>query len=181
MKYYQMGKKTGPDGTIIFQQSHEFFRLKTGHKLKPDFKGPFIVELDDEHPDGRLPTFYESPAFIGTKEFYNALINVGVSNIETVEVIIKDTVRSIECHDYLLLNIVGRVACADMMRSEHRSLGPDMTIIDQLVLKPVNLSGLDLFVADEDTDIMIVSERVCRHLISCGYVDIWFEELSRAE
>lgn len=176
-KYYQMGRRVTSDGTVVYKRSHKLFPLKTGAPLEPDFEPPFRVELDPDLPNGRLPTFYESPALIARKAFYEDLLAAGVSNLETVPVVIANPVDGSQNHDYLLLNIVGRVQCADMRRSKHRSIGPEMTIIDELVLAKNVPVGLDLFVADEDTDVMVVSERVYQRITAKGYDDIWFEEL----
>ncbi|HTU59826.1 MAG TPA: hypothetical protein VMF89_15345, partial [Polyangiales bacterium] len=56
-------------------------------------------------------------------------------------------------------------------------LGDDMTVIDRLVLRESALRGLDLFLVAEDTDNMIVSERVQRHLASFDFPDVAFEEI----
>ncbi len=177
-RYYQMGRRVTPDGTIVYQRSHELFELKTGAPLEPGFEGPLRVELDRELPHGRMPTFYESPALIARKAFCEDLAAAGVSNLETVPAVIVNPEDGSENHDYLLLNIVGRVRCADMRRSRHRSIGPGMQVVDELVLAAGVPAGLDLFVADEDTDVMVVSERVHQRIAAKGYDDVWFEELS---
>jgi Immunity protein family (Imm11) len=176
-RYYQMGRRVTADGTIVYQRSHELFDLKTGGPLEPGFAAPFVVELDSELPHGRMPTFYESPALIARKAFYEDLVSVGVDNLETVPVVIRNPVDGSENHDYLLLNIVGRLRCADMRQSKHRSLGPGMRVVDKLVLAKGLPSDLDLFVADEDTDVIVVSERIYRRVKEQGYDDVWFEEL----
>lgn len=177
MKYYQMAAIHRADGTVITLKTHRRAILKSGEPLEAGFDSPVVVKLDDEHAGGRLPTFYESPAFIGTHDFHRALMEAGASNIETVPVVIQNRVTGTECLDYVLMNIVGRVACADMARSQHRSLGPGMTVIDDLVLKAGGFGGLHLFVADEDTDVMVISEQVHRHLSARGYPDVVFRAL----
>lgn len=177
MKYFRMAALHRPDGTVILLKTHHRAILKSGRLLEAGFESPVVVRLDDEHAAGRLPTFYESPAFIGTQAFHRALVEGGASNIETVPVVIQNRVAGTECHDYVLMNIVGRVACADLDRSQHRSLGPGMTIIDELVLKPGDFGDQHLFVAAEDTDVMIVSEQLQRHLSGRGYGDIVFRPL----
>jgi hypothetical protein len=175
--YFQMAAIHRADGTLIYLRTHRRAILKSGHRLDSGFEQPVVVKLDDEHANGRLPTFYESPAFIGRMDFHKELLACGVSNIEVVPVIIKNDVAGTECHDYVLMNIVGRVSCADMGRSRYRSLGPGMMIIDDLVLKDGESWGLDLFIADEDTDMMIVSERVKNHISKLDYPDILFRAL----
>lgn len=179
MAFFQMAALNTADSTGLYLISHRRAILKAGQPLEAGFEPPVIVKLDEEQPDGRMPTFYESPAFIGTKAFHHDLLLAGVSNIETAPVVIRNVATGAENHDYVLMNIVGRVACADMALSQHRSLGPGMTILDEPVLKPGLFVGLNLFVADEDTDVMIISEQVHRHLVARGYKDIVFRELSQ--
>src|SRR6185437_15526443 len=77
-KYYQMGRRVTSDGTLIYQRSHLLFRLKTGAPLESGFEAPFRVELDRELPNGRMPTFYDSPALLARKVFYEDLGAAGV-------------------------------------------------------------------------------------------------------
>jgi len=169
-----------PEPAGLFQDSHDFFLLKTGHRLEDGFDPPFKVFLDPEIPNPQLPTFFESPAWIGTKAFYRDLQAIGIDNIETVQVEMRDDVHQRIIDDYLLLNIVGCVPCADMGKSTVSSLGEGMNVIVHLVVDASRLGAFDLCVAAEDTDCMIVSERVARHLQACAYDDILFEELEQA-
>ncbi|MCF6324270.1 MAG: hypothetical protein L3J89_08110 [Gammaproteobacteria bacterium] len=186
MKYYVMAEKAEADGTIIYKNSHSMTALKTGsflvdyenddEKGEP-FVGPLICKIDDEHVDGKMSTFFMSPAIIGTKQFYNDLLEIGIENIEVHPVIIRDEVNSRIFDDYLLLNIIGRVSCANMSSSEYETLGDDMNIIDQLVLDSSKVHNLDLFLVHEDTDCIVISEKVYSHLVGKGYTDIYFEAL----
>lgn len=174
------GRRALPEPAGLFQDSHHLFLLKTGHRLESGFEPPFKVVLDPDIPNPQLPTFFESPAWIGTQAFYRDLLAAGIDNIEAVPVEMRDDARQRIIHDYLLLNIVGCVACADMEKSTVNSLGEGIDVIVRLVVDASRLGAFDLFVAAEDTDCMIVSERVARHLQACGYDDILFEELEQA-
>ena len=169
-----------PEPAGLFQDSHHLFLLKTGHRLEPGFEPPFKVVLDPDIPNPQLPTFFESPAWIGTQAFYRDLLAVGIDNIEAVPVEMRDDARQRIFHDYLLLNIVGCVPCADMEKSAVSALGEGINVITRLVVDATRLGAFDLCVAAEDTDCMIVSERVARHLQACGYDDILLEELEQA-
>ncbi len=174
------GRRALPEPAGLFQDSHHFFLLKTGHRLEEGFVPPFKVVLDPEIANPQLPTFFESPAWIGTQAFYRDLLAAGIDNIEAVPVEMRDDARQRIFHDYLLLNIVGCVACADMDKSTVSSLGEGMNVITRLVVDASRLGAFDLCVAAEDTDCMIVSERVARHLQARGYDDILLEELEQA-
>jgi len=186
MKYYLMAEKAEADGTILYQDSHFMASLKEGASLVDyendddegePFVGPLICKMDDEHVDGKMSTFFMSPAIVGTKQFYNDLLDIGIENIEVHPVIIRDEVNSRVFDDYLLLNIIGRISCADMSSSKYETLGDDMNIIDELVLDSSKIHGLDLFLVHEDTDCIVISERVYEHLANKGYSDIYFEEI----
>ncbi|MDD3327022.1 MAG: hypothetical protein PHW25_08055 [Zoogloea sp.] len=174
------GRRALPEPAGLFQDSHHFFLLKTGHRLEEGFVPPFKVVLDPEIANPQLPTFFESPAWIGTQAFYRDLLAAGIDNIEAVPVEMRDDARKRIIHDYLLLNIVGCVACADMEKSTVSSLGEGIDVITRLVVDASRLGAFDLCVAAEDTDCMIVSERIARHLQACGYDDILLEELEQA-
>lgn len=202
MKYYQMSDKillSGWDGkerVVIYKRSHDFTQTKTGSLLidytyndeGEPFKGPLICEMDDEDETGIFPTFFMSPALIGTKQFYQDLAEIGVDNIEVHPVIIKDEVNNRIIEDYLLLNVIGRISCAVMEKSDYESLNDEadeddpndaMNFINELTIDASKIGNKDLFLVDEDTDCILVSERVYKHLINKGYTDIFFEEVQQ--
>jgi len=67
-KYYLMMGQVDDDGTVINQGSHDLTLLKSGRLLPKDFCGPLVCDLDEEHLDGVMPTFYRTPAIISTKQ-----------------------------------------------------------------------------------------------------------------
>lgn len=177
MKYYLMAAKLREDSTLLFKASHRWTRLKTGQLLPEDFEEPFIAVLDEDTVGGVMPTFYMSPAVIGTRAFYQDLLEAGITNIEAKKTVIRDSVNNREFDNYLLLNIIGRVSCADMTRSDYHSLGEGMHIINKLVIDPAKTQGMELFLVHEDTGCIVVSERIRDHLVARGYQDIYFEAL----
>jgi len=182
-----MARKVREDSTLIYQRSHDFFELCTGHLLMDysqndkgePFIGTFIGELNKDFINGKMPTFYTNPAVVATKAFYNDLIEIGIDNIEVHPTIIRDEVNNRNIEDYLLLNILGRISCAVMDQSDTNSLGDNMNIIDKLVIDGKKAEGHDLFLVHEDTDCIVISERVYDHINSKGYTDIWFDELQQ--
>lgn len=180
-KYFLMARKIPENGTIIRKSSHRFTELKTGRFLPETFKNPLECQLLGDYADGVMPTFYMSPAVIGTQQFYDDLLYSGVDNIETKPVIIKDLVNNRIIEDYLLLNFIGRVSCADMEKSEYNDLGDDMKVINKLVIDPDKITDFNLCLLDEDTDCIIISEQVYNHLNAKGYDDIHFEALARSD
>lgn len=179
MKYYQI-KNDPTNGTILYQQNHDLLLLKQGERFEEELNEPFIAELDEEHLDGQMHTFYESPAIIATKAFYQDLLDCGVSNIDAYPVIITNPVTGAHHTNYTLLNIIGKISCAVMSESEHDHLGEGMSIIDDLVIDSSKVSvPQDLFLVAEDTDCIVISERVYLHLSSRGYKDVVFKEVKQ--
>lgn len=181
MQYYLMSPKASDRGTVISQVSHDFTVFKTGQPLENFGSPPMVCQLLGDFANGQLPTFYMSPAVIGTTEFYRELLECGVDNIEAFPAKILDPVTDREIDNYLLLNILGRKACTDMDASKYHTLAEGAYIIDKLVLDPGFLERDQgyIFVADEDTDCIIVNEPIYRH-ISSRFDVIHFEALSTA-
>lgn len=180
IKYYLMARKVRENSTLLDQESHELIEFSTGHFLPKDFKGPLVVSLDEDFIDGEMATLYMDPAVIVKKQFCQKLMSLGIDNIELHPVIIQDNVRNREIHDYVFMNIIGRVSCADMTRSEYSELGDDMNIIDKLVIDTSKTNGLEFFLVHEDTDCIVISERVYQELKKMEYPDIYFELLETA-
>jgi hypothetical protein len=111
-----------------------------------------------------MSTFYQSPAVIGTKQFYQDLLDSGVDNIEVQPVEISGVVKDITHDNYLLLNIIGRVSCADMDKSEYTEIGEGMNTVNKLVIDGAKTNGLLLFLLHEDTDCIVIHEQVYKHL-----------------
>ncbi len=78
------------------------------------------------------------------------------------------------------MNIIGKISCADMKKSEYDTIDEDMHIMNKLVINLEKACDFDLFLAEEDTDCIIVSEKIYKHLSNKGYTDICFEELEHA-
>lgn len=178
-KYYLMAQKVPDDGTVITQMSHYFTELKTGNLFPDDFEEPFVCQLLGEFADGVMSTFYMSPAIIGTSQFYQDLRSCGVDNIQTKQVVINDVVHNRVIEDYLLLNIIGRVSCANMDESEYENIGEDMNVINKLVIDQSKVHDLNLFLVHEDTDCIVINDKVYNCLAKKGYTDISFEEIDQ--
>jgi len=179
INYYLMAKKVPENATIIRQKSHPFAFLKSGDYMGEDFEEPFVCRLVDRFANGVMPTFYMSPAIIGTKQFYQDLLTCGVDNIETKSVVIEDHVNNRMIEDYLLLNIIGRVSCVVLDRSDYGTIGEGMNVMNKIVIDSKKVKDRNLFLLEEDTHSIIVNEYVYRSLNKNGYQDIFFEELEQ--
>ena len=177
MKYYLMARKVRDNSILLDQVSHELTEFSTGSFFSKNFESPLVVALDEEFIHGGMATFYLDPAVIGTKQFYQDLLDCGVNNIEVKPVVINDPVNERTINDYVLLNIIGRISCANMEKTECGTIGKGMNVMNKLVINLEKVYSFDLFLADEDTDCIVISEKVYKCLTKKGYTDIYFEEL----
>jgi hypothetical protein len=176
-----MDRKVPDNGTNLTKVNQKWTRFKTGHYFPTEGRGAFEGTLEcvliGRFEDSEMSTFYMSPAIIGTKQFYQDLLDCGVDNIEVKPVVIEDRKFKRVFDNYVVLNFIGRIACADMDSSEYGHIGEDMNVIDKLVLQREKVQDRHLFLVDEDTDCIVVSENVYKTLNEKGYTDIYFEEV----
>jgi hypothetical protein len=180
MKYYQMAWRVPGDASIVYQQNLIDVPFWSGHSISSEMMEPLDLLLDEDFADGQLPTFYDTPALVARKTFHAALVAAGVSNLEVFPAQIRDETRKKVINDYVLLNVIGLVSCADLDQSEYGNLGDEeepLLVIDKLVIKADRVKGLDMFLVMEDPQFMVISERVCKHLERLNLDDLFLEEL----
>ncbi len=207
MTYYQITNKiqfdestgTWPNAVPMTLRtlSHDWVFMNTGglltdyERLKETgepFAGPLVCQLDrddddevDDAPASFMPTLFLSPTLIATKAFYQDLLAAGVSNIEAHPVIVQDPENHSEIDDYLLLNVLGRVACADQSRSQSNDISDsgerDMQLMTSLVIDSTRAGELDLFLLDEDTSCIIISDRIYQAIKNNRYTGVYFEPI----
>ncbi len=110
-----------------------------------------------------------SPGLIGTKQFYNDLIEIGIDNIEVHPVIIRDLKNEVTVGNYLFLNILGRIDCTKTLDEDK------IGIYAHKVPEHLNM-----FMLKEDPSYILVTETIYRHL-KTKYEDIFFEEIQQLE
>lgn len=163
--HYALRAAPDPDGPILWQRSHDLVELKSGRPLPAGFAGPLVCALEGEANAARLPDLWESPALIAREELVRDLAALGLGGaIEVAEVEIRDEAEGRELGGYQLLNVLGRVACAHLERSAPRSLGDGIVLLDLPVLDAARLPAAELFLLDEDTDVVVLSARVAARL-----------------
>jgi hypothetical protein len=171
MSLYQLHRVVPHDGVLVYLANYDLTCFKTGQTLREEVRGEVELTMDIELRLGPLPTLFMSPALIGTKRFCETLAE-GCDNLELYPTVIRDPVDGREDRSYQLINVIGRVACTDMEKSEYTSLGPGMMIIDNLVLKLNHVPDADIFHVHEDPDCVVVSESLRSRLVQAGFADI---------
>lgn len=174
---YLMTRQIPPDGALVDLGSHSLVNFASGVKLDPGFKEPVEFEVDLDLEGRRMPTFFTVPAFLAKRAFYEHLQAGGADNVDAYRALIQNGETGERWEDYVVLNIVGLVSCADMAASEYAELGPGINVIDEIVVDPARVTGLQIWRLAEDPLQILISERLYEHLRAAGYDDVYFEKL----
>ena len=166
---------TAGGGALIDQISHWDDNLFSGSKLPPDFETPVAFEIDLDTEGRRMPTLFMTPAFVTRRAFHDALLAAGVNNVDAYPAVIQNTETGEEFTDYLFLNVVGRVRCADMAASEYKAIGPGINLIDRVVVEESKLPSVHIFRLDEDPLKVVISDRLYERLGDAGFDDIYYQ------
>lgn len=177
MKFYTLSPKIGENSSLISIQNNEWVMLGQGHLLAQNFEEPVLCELDEEFESGEMATLYQDRGVIATQAFCDQLMALGVDNIEVKNAVVRSADGSREYANYRLLNILGRIAGADLDASEVQSLGDGMNIIDSLVMRKDAVGDSKIFVVDEDPDCIVVNQQIYEAL-SVKYADLYFAEVT---
>lgn len=176
---YILRRLVADDGALIEQASHYDVDFLGGQPFDGSHEPPPVrFDLDTDIEGRRMPTLFHVPALVARRELYDVLLAAGVDNVEAVPAVVTDPETGAEWHDYLLLNVVGRVAAADLGASEAAELGEGMHVIDRLVLDPARAPDALVFRLDEDPVLVIVADTVHDRLLAAGFPDLHFEPVT---
>ncbi|HUK20256.1 MAG TPA: DUF1629 domain-containing protein [Gemmatimonadales bacterium] len=178
MPYSLYRDLTAGGGALIDQTSHWDVNLFSGAKLPPDFEVPLTFEIDLDTEGRRMPTLFMVPALVARKPFFDALLRAGVDNVDAYATVISNTQTGERFTDYLFLNVVGRVAAADLAASAHRPLGGGMQLIDQITIPRDRLPQSHIFRLAEDELKVVISDSLYEKLAGAGFDDVYFQPVT---
>lgn len=178
MPYSLYRDLTAGEGALIDQTSHWDINLFSGARLPPDLEVPVTFEIDLDSAGRRMPTLFMVPAFVARKAFYDAMVRAGVDNVDPYPALIRNSETGEAFTEYLFLNVIGRVAGADMEASEHQAIGPDMRLLDRITIARVKLPRAHIFRLAEDELKVVVSDHLCEKLREAGFEDIYYQPVA---
>lgn len=129
---------------------------------------PLKFELDPEMP-GPLPWLFDEGAPLMRDGMIEALREAGVDNIDTYDVVIVDPQDGTEWDQYKAVNIIGKLAIADLVQSDFDESQPQRAItmsFDRLVLDPNKAHGLLMFRLAESVSGIVIHEKVRQQLLA---------------
>lgn len=138
-----------------------------GNLIAEKFEKPFEFELWEYEEDGNgMAEYFYEDFPIMSDTLINALLEVGVDNLQTYPALLRDA-NGQERSDYKVVNVIGKIAAADMDNSDYIDMGGTGLIavgFKKLVVDNTKTYDALMFrLAESITDI-IIHEAVKKHL-----------------
>lgn len=124
---------------------------------------PDPIEIDVNTDEGEaMVTMFHSGILIMTKGMVETLNNAGVNNLQVYNVVLYDRSKNISYNDYLAVNIVGKIACADMDKSNTTIHGEPIIDVDfdGIVIDESKIFGMLMFRIAECVSGIVVHDKV---------------------
>lgn len=172
--YYLMKPVFRDDTVTIDRVSHWNYSFTLGEVLPEEMPVPIEYEVDTDIGGSYLPTtFLPDPVF--KIDFINALKLSGVDNFDQYEARIINSETGDRIQGYAVLNIIGKVACADMDASEAELLIEDQHVIRELVIDPAKTQGTLMFRLAQWTQMILIHDKITSQLPPGLCRDLAFE------
>ena len=177
------------------------------YQLQPDIFGKYVPKLSQKLPEAisfisgaiitdSLPT----PLIFATRHsekeqpqglhgmvvpvmsnsFINALRDAGIANLQCFPAEIRSTVDETIWKNYQAVNIIGKIACADLTASQSTHImdrpGNDTTPLvafEDLKVDPSRVGDALLFRLAESPGVILIAESVVKHLRSIHSDNEW--------
>ena len=187
-KYFRLGSdRVQMVGRIEKVSGPEIPRFTCGELYPPvdsdlydpaDDVFPFQFTYLDRHGKTEKPhlDFYGGDSLM-SRRLVKTLEAAGVNNIQTFDAVITNEKTKAVIKDFVLVNIVGLVAAADMSKSKALPLGPGH-VFTELKIDPAKPRGMLMFRLAESFDV-IVHERVAKAIKAGGFTGLVLTPVSR--
>lgn len=150
-----------------------------GARSKTHVEEPIQCELSLESADPPPDIILTIPIF--STRLIEVLKSVGVKNMDLYQVALNHPRLGKTYTDYRAVNIIGRIACADLKQSQYLpGHEPPLMKFDKLVLDETKTMGVPMFRLAESTMWLLVSEKVKQALETAGLRGVRFLALDGA-
>ena len=133
----------------------------SGNKFDFKITEPLVFELGKE--GGNLTDFFPSSIPLMSVKMLNAIEQAGVNNIDSYPATLLEASGVPVQEEYRAINIIDRVACADLEASECFMIDPDDPIgidFDSLVIDEERAKGHNFFRLSEAVNGIVVHDSV---------------------
>ncbi len=180
-KYYIINSRIGAiDGMMLSsmpdlpEDDEDDWMFGQAFTVEPE--QPIYVSIQEGEENCTPLPFYDDPP-VATNDFIDALIEVGVNNIVTYDVVLRSrTDPSFTIGDYKAFNIIGLVKAAGpgtVYLTDSRIGDASMKNVE---LEPRSMKGLYMFRLADNMTTIIVHEKVKQHLEAKGFKGLVFDD-----
>lgn len=179
--YHRLGADLVDMNVLIDQESHMEIDLYAGQFIAEPINGPidFSIEIDEDEngvpEEPKLYAYFPNVSLM-SKDLVKVLQDSGVDNLQTIPAIITNPNTGHVIDQYLAVNVVGLVSCADMAQSDAEPLA-DVHYFQKLVIDQSRTNNLLVFRLAESQMEVIVHETVARAIKSNNLPGLELEPL----
>lgn len=180
--YYRLTIDLSEVNVSIEQESHIELDLYGGEAIRDPIDAPveFSVEIDEDEdgtPESPNLFAYFPDASLMTRDLVAALESLGVDNIQALpaRLVCEGTGQVID--DYVAVNVVGLVSCADMSQSAAEPLA-DAHYFEALVVDESRTGDIPLFRLAESQMEILLRRDVAEAISSQSFPGLVFEPLA---
>ena len=141
------------------------FDLMSGKRLDWIPDEPLVYSTNAKQGD-ELRDFLRSSFTLMTKQFYQLFLDAGVKNLQSVPAIIKSEEDGYVWDNYVGVNVIGLIACADLAKSRYSEIIPgDFYIFKELAIDATKCDGALMFRLEEHLPTIIMHKSVGRYIM----------------
>jgi len=164
---------------LNYKPDHPFRSWMSGSRFVTDATGPAFrhappepirVEVKPGY-EGVFVEFWDSPLPLMSKRLVAALQAAAVTNVDTYQTEIFDSKANRTVRDYVAVNIIGKIAAADLSKSSH---DPSIPWFDSVVIDPKSAHEALMFRLAESVNAIVVHEKVKKYLEEHGIDTLTF-------
>jgi uncharacterized protein DUF1629 len=152
-----------------------FLRGKPADESDLDLPFEFELAVDASKGDLLLSDYYSGDNLMSRK-LVDAIRACGVDNLQTFPAVITRDDNGEKIENYVVVNIIGLVAAADMGKSKSRPLA-DVKFFEKLAVDPDLAKGHMMFRLAESRLDIIVAENVAKAIEAGNFQDVTLEPL----
>ncbi|MDF1553070.1 MAG: hypothetical protein P1P84_08415 [Deferrisomatales bacterium] len=166
---YCFGPIDADRATVDLKSDLEDVYWNSGDIISTHLPDTFHLQLDVEQGEALVPMFNPG-ILVMHDDMISTLRIAGVDNFQTFSAVISDEVRNVIHTNYKVVNIIGKVACANLSMSQHTAHGePIMDVdFDSLVIDESRTHGLLMFRLAECVSAIVIADSVREALQEAG-------------
>lgn len=175
--YYRLEVEFGIAAGYCRQERNKHKTLMTGSLVdESDLTLPWLFTVIVDPEEGLEMSDFYPGATLMSKRLVETLKSSGVDNLQTFTAEIKNSETGEIINDFVVVNVVGMVSCANVEASDTTPLA-GVNYFHDLVIDPGRTSGLLMFRLAESLMDIIVTEKVAKAIQEGSFRDVILKPL----